>query len=64
MQEHLKYISNNKSRFDPKADMDTREAVEHAQKTYSSMGYTSTYVLDPSVTTMRSNFASKPTILL
>lgn len=58
------YISNNKSRFDPKADMDTREAVEHAQKTYSSMGYTSTYVLDPSVTTMRSNFASKPTILL
>lgn len=44
--------------------IDTRPSVQHAQSVYSSMGYNSSYVIDPSVITMRSNFASQPVILL
>lgn len=57
------YIVENESGALQSA-IDTRLAVQHAREAYSSMGYNSTYVLDPSTTIMRSNFASQPTILL
>lgn len=44
--------------------IDTRASVENAKNVYSSMGYDSAYIIDPSTIVMRSNFVSQPTILL